>query len=223
MDLHKVKVNSLPCTSILSLQSSTIVSTSTTPKKTIPKNAGTEEALEPTLQLKVQKEAENINRDCDSPASCYSGLEMEFSEFTNYNNGSITASGSTGKSNGSLSAASSNSVSAAPLATNALGSGETNGSASVTSSLGVSSVIASTHIKKRISSNRTPTRKAHRIKFYRNGDRFYPGITIPVSNERYRSFESLFEDLTRLLEENVKIPGAVRAIYNMYGKKVGIP
>ncbi|KAH8245934.1 hypothetical protein KR032_004137 [Drosophila birchii] len=96
----------------------------------------------------------------------------------------------------------------------------TNGTASATSSLGVSSVIASTHIKKRISSNRTPTRKAHRIKFYRNGDRFYPGITIPVSNERYRSFESLYEDLTRLLEENVKIPGAVRTIYNMYGKKI---
>lgn len=40
--------------------------------------------------------------------------------------------------------------------------------------------------KKRISSSRTPTRKARRVKFYRNGDRFYPGITIPVSNERYR-------------------------------------
>lgn len=40
--------------------------------------------------------------------------------------------------------------------------------------------------KRRISSSRTPTRKAKRIRFYRNGDRFYPGITIPVSNERYR-------------------------------------
>lgn len=74
--------------------------------------------------------------------------------------------------------------------------------------------------KRRISSSRTPTRKAKRIRFYRNGDRFYPGITIPVSNERYRSFDSLAEDLTRLLEESVKIPGAVRNIYTLSGKKV---
>lgn len=75
-------------------------------------------------------------------------------------------------------------------------------------------------IKKRISSSRTPTRKAKRIRFFRNGDKFYAGITIPVSYERYRSFDSLFEDLTRLLEENVKIPGAVRNIYTLSGKKV---
>lgn len=41
-------------------------------------------------------------------------------------------------------------------------------------------------IKKRISSSRTPTRKAKRVRFYRNGDRFYGGIVLPVSNERYR-------------------------------------
>lgn len=41
-------------------------------------------------------------------------------------------------------------------------------------------------IKKRISSSRTPTRKAKRVRFYRNGDKFYSGIVIPVSIERYR-------------------------------------
>lgn len=35
-----------------------------------------------------------------------------------------------------------------------------------------------------------------------------------------RSFDSLAEDLTRLLEESVKIPGAVRNIYTLSGKKV---
>ncbi|KAH8356919.1 serine/threonine-protein kinase GA29083 [Drosophila serrata] len=204
-----VKMNSLHCTStVLSLQSSAIVTTNDTPKK----------ALQKTTEEKLQEKVDNINRECGSPVSCNSGLEIEFSELTNYKNSSLTGSGSVGKSNGSLSAGSSTSASVAPLPINE--SDETNGDASATSSLGVSSVIASTHIKKRISSNRTPTRKAHRIKFYRNGDRFYPGITIPVSNERYRSFESLYEDLTRLLEENVKIPGAVRTIYNMYGKKI---
>lgn len=41
-------------------------------------------------------------------------------------------------------------------------------------------------LKMRISSSRTPTRKAKRVRFFRNGDRFYAGIVIPVSNERYR-------------------------------------
>lgn len=40
--------------------------------------------------------------------------------------------------------------------------------------------------KKRISGSRTPTIKARRVRFYRNGDRFYSGIVIAVSNERYR-------------------------------------
>lgn len=41
-------------------------------------------------------------------------------------------------------------------------------------------------LKKRISSSRTPAKKAKRIRFFRNGDKFYPGSTIPVSVERYR-------------------------------------
>ncbi|XP_017834984.2 serine/threonine-protein kinase GA29083 isoform X2 [Drosophila busckii] len=158
-----------------------------------------------------QEQQQQQQRDCDSPASSNSELEKEFNELPELN-GSLAGSGSVGKSNGSISGASStNSAPAAGAATNG-GTQGTLSSAAV--------VAAAAHLKKRISSSRTPTRKAHRIKFYRNGDRFYPGITIPVSNERYRSFESLYEDLTRLLEENVKIPGAVRTIYNMCGKKI---
>lgn len=44
-------------------------------------------------------------------------------------------------------------------------------------------------LKKRISSGKTPTRKAKRIRFYRNGDKFYTGILIPVSVERYKLVE----------------------------------
>lgn len=36
----------------------------------------------------------------------------------------------------------------------------------------------------------------------------------------FRSFDSLTEDLTRLLEDNVKLPGAVRTIYSLDGKKI---
>lgn len=41
-------------------------------------------------------------------------------------------------------------------------------------------------LKKRISSGKTPTRKAKRVRFFRNGDKFYTGIQLPVSNERYK-------------------------------------
>lgn len=62
------------------------------------------------------------------------------------------------------------------------GSGDGNGLGTIT----VTTKNVSNAIKKRISSSRTPTRKAKRVRFYRNGDRFYAGIVIPVSNERYR-------------------------------------
>lgn len=180
------------------------------------------EQLSKQQQQQQQQPVANLSRDCESPSSSNSELGQDFAELQDMN-GSLTGSGSVGKSNGSLSGASStNSAPAVGSGAAPAGSGAANANANNSTSINgtqASSVIAA-HLKKRISSSRTPTRKAHRIKFYRNGDRFYPGITIPVSNERYRSFESLYEDLTRLLEENVKIPGAVRAIYNMSGKKV---
>lgn len=75
-------------------------------------------------------------------------------------------------------------------------------------------------LKKRVSSSRAPLKKAKRVKFYRNGDKFYPGITIPISNEKYRSYDSLAEDLTRILEGNVTLTGAIRFIFSVEGKKV---
>lgn len=74
--------------------------------------------------------------------------------------------------------------------------------------------------KLRLSSGRQQTKKAKRVRFFRNGDKFYPGLVLPVSNERYRSFESLTEDLTRVLGESIKVPGAVRTIFSVDGKKV---
>ncbi|XP_017152593.1 serine/threonine-protein kinase GA29083 isoform X2 [Drosophila miranda] len=216
MEVH----NSLHCTApvLSSLQAS--ASGSGTPKKTAASSAAARNSKQLLDQLsqqqKAQEEADtHSRRDCDSPASSNSEPEKDLDELRDLN-GSLTGSGSVGKSNGSLSGASS--TTSAPAGTSTPGSANTNGSASGAASLSI--VSATAHLKKRITSSRTPTRKAHRIKFYRNGDRFYPGITIPVSSERYRSFESLYEDLTRLLEENVKIPGAVRTIYDMVGKKI---
>lgn len=66
-----------------------------------------------------------------------------------------------------------------------------------------------------------PARKAKRIRFYRNGDRFYKGVMMAVTPERYRSFDSLVADLTRALVENVSLPSGVRALFTMDGQKVG--
>ncbi|XP_065358246.1 serine/threonine-protein kinase GL21140 [Calliphora vicina] len=180
--------------------------------------------------LKAQQQ-QQLSRS-NSPASSNSEIEKELQELdlnSSMNSGSISLGAELNcKSNGSLSGASSTSTQGLTSTQVVGGLKDNNSSATLTNGsqsangLNTNAITgaAAANIKKRISSSRTPTRKARRIKFYRNGDRFYPGITIPVSNERYRSFESLFEDLTRLLEENVKIPGAVRTIYTMCGKKI---
>lgn len=81
---------------------------------------------------------------------------------------------------------------------------------------------SATLTKKRVSSGRQLTKKAKRVRFFRNGDKFYPGIVIPVSNERYRSFESLTEDLTRLLGEIIKVRSGLRGKRTFEQKFVAI-
>lgn len=65
-----------------------------------------------------------------------------------------------------------------------------------------------------------PTKKAKRVRFFRNGDKFYTGVVMAVTSERYRSFDSLATDLTRALISNVTLPNGVRSIYTMDGRKI---
>jgi len=65
-----------------------------------------------------------------------------------------------------------------------------------------------------------PTKKAKRVRFFRNGDKYYTGVVMAVTPERYRSFDSLASDLTRALITSVTLPNGVRAIYTMDGRKV---
>ncbi|XP_015108506.1 serine/threonine-protein kinase GA29083 [Diachasma alloeum] len=75
--------------------------------------------------------------------------------------------------------------------------------------------------KASLSSLRTPpTKKAKRVRFFRNGDKFYTGVVMAVTPERYRSFDSLATDLTRALVSSVTLPSGVRCIYSMDGRKV---
>lgn len=60
-------------------------------------------------------------------------------------------------------------------------------------------------------------KKAKKIRFYRNGDRYFKGIVYAVSQERFRSIEALLADLTRSLSDNVNLPQGVRTIYTMDG------
>uniref|UniRef100_S4RPF0 Doublecortin domain-containing protein n=1 Tax=Petromyzon marinus TaxID=7757 RepID=S4RPF0_PETMA len=62
-------------------------------------------------------------------------------------------------------------------------------------------------------------KRAKKVRFYRNGDRYFRGIVYAVSPDRFRSFDALLEDLTRTLTDNVNLPQGVRAIYTCDGSR----
>lgn len=62
-------------------------------------------------------------------------------------------------------------------------------------------------------------KKAKKVRFYRNGDRYFKGIVYAISPDRFRSYEALLADLTRTLSDNVNLPQGVRTIYTIDGLK----
>lgn len=62
-------------------------------------------------------------------------------------------------------------------------------------------------------------KKAKKVKFFRNGDKFFKGLLYVLSVERIRSFDALLEDLTRVLVDKVNLPKGVRYIFNIDGKE----
>ncbi|XP_062241409.1 serine/threonine-protein kinase DCLK1-like [Platichthys flesus] len=60
-------------------------------------------------------------------------------------------------------------------------------------------------------------KKAKKIRFYRNGDRYFKGIVYAISQDRFRSMDALLADLTRALSDNVNLPQGVRNIYTIDG------
>lgn len=71
-------------------------------------------------------------------------------------------------------------------------------------------------------SSTSKTQKAKRIRFYHNGNKFFSGVLVPVTSDRYRSFDSLTTELTNILMKSVTLPSGVRTIYSMDGRKVRI-
>uniref|UniRef100_A0A8C1NP63 Serine/threonine-protein kinase DCLK2 n=1 Tax=Cyprinus carpio TaxID=7962 RepID=A0A8C1NP63_CYPCA len=65
----------------------------------------------------------------------------------------------------------------------------------------------------------TSEKKAKKVRFYRNGDKYFKGLVYAVSGDRFRSFDALLMELTRSLSDNVNLPQGVRNIYAMEGGK----
>ncbi|XP_039546987.1 serine/threonine-protein kinase DCLK2 isoform X2 [Pimephales promelas] len=65
----------------------------------------------------------------------------------------------------------------------------------------------------------TSEKKAKKVRFYRNGDKYFKGLVYAVSGDRFRSFDALLMELTRSLSDNVNLPQGVRSIYAIDGGK----
>jgi len=63
----------------------------------------------------------------------------------------------------------------------------------------------------------TTEKKAKKVRFYRNGDRYFKGLVYAVSNDRFRSLDALLMELTQSLSDNVNLPQGVRMLYAMDG------
>ncbi|XP_064417708.1 serine/threonine-protein kinase DCLK2 isoform X3 [Latimeria chalumnae] len=62
-------------------------------------------------------------------------------------------------------------------------------------------------------------KKAKKVRFYRNGDRYFRGLVYAISSDRFRSFDALLMELTRSLSDKVNLPQGVRTIYTIDGSK----
>lgn len=63
-------------------------------------------------------------------------------------------------------------------------------------------------------------RKSKRIRFFRNGDHFFGGLTVTIQPDQTRTLTALMKDLTRLLDDKIFMPHGVRFIMDMEGTAV---
>uniref|UniRef100_A0A1A8ITV1 Serine/threonine-protein kinase DCLK2 n=1 Tax=Nothobranchius kuhntae TaxID=321403 RepID=A0A1A8ITV1_NOTKU len=68
----------------------------------------------------------------------------------------------------------------------------------------------------------TSEKKARKVRFYRNGDKYFKGLVYAVSSDRFRSLDALLMELTRSLSDNINLPQGVRTLYSLDGdRKIG--
>ena len=63
-------------------------------------------------------------------------------------------------------------------------------------------------------------KKAKKVRFFINSDKFFKGATIAVSSEKFRTFDKLLEHMTRIMCNQVTLPHGVRYIFGLDGKTV---
>ena len=61
-------------------------------------------------------------------------------------------------------------------------------------------------------------KRAKKVRFFINGDKFFKGAVIAVSNEKFRTYDKLLEHLTRIMCTQVTLPNGVRYIFSLEGK-----
>lgn len=66
----------------------------------------------------------------------------------------------------------------------------------------------------------TSEKKARKVRFYRNGDKYFKGLVYAVSGDRFRSLDALLMELTRSLSDNVNLPQGVRVLYTIDGGRI---
>uniref|UniRef100_A0A672FFW9 Serine/threonine-protein kinase DCLK2 n=1 Tax=Salarias fasciatus TaxID=181472 RepID=A0A672FFW9_SALFA len=65
----------------------------------------------------------------------------------------------------------------------------------------------------------TSEKKARKVRFYRNGDKYFKGLVYAVSHDRFRSLDALLMELTRSLSDNVNLPQGVRTLFTVDGSR----
>ena len=68
--------------------------------------------------------------------------------------------------------------------------------------------------------NISADKRARKVKFYINGDKFFKGAVIAVNNEKFRTFDKLLEHMTKIMCNQVTLPNGVRYIFSLEGKTV---
>ncbi|XP_048384806.1 serine/threonine-protein kinase DCLK2 isoform X3 [Stegostoma tigrinum] len=102
------------------------------------------------------------------------------------------------------------------------GGGGGGGGSSVSRGNGIPSPAHSAHCsfyRTRTLQALSQEKKAKKVRFYRNGDRYFKGLVYAVSPDRFRSLDALLAELTKSLSDNVNLSQGVRTIYSIDGTK----
>ncbi|CAG2166407.1 unnamed protein product, partial [Oppiella nova] len=62
-------------------------------------------------------------------------------------------------------------------------------------------------------------KRAKRVKFFLNGDKYFKGCVYAVNDKTIRTFDALIQDLNRLFRHHIGLPTGVRFIFSIDGSE----